>query len=133
MIPPQLSVAKISIVDNQVTHFLSRTDGRRDICVGQERRTLIFEPATVMTEFGACVLEGVTVMNQLVAAQTRSIPNRVRRNPSEYEAGQAVPLFSLQGGPGRDRLSATNDPNRTKDVAITPTDRFKAMFPAERG
>ncbi len=40
--------------------------------------TLIFEPAVVMTEFEASVLADQTIMDQLVAAQTKSAPTRVR-------------------------------------------------------
>lgn len=52
--------------------------------------TLIFEPAVVMTEFEASVLADKTIMDQLVTAQTRSTPTRVRlrRDPPAPDAAQ---------------------------------------------
>lgn len=52
--------------------------------------TLIFEPAVVMTEFEASVLADPAIMDQLVAAQTKSAPKRVRvrRNPPAPDAAR---------------------------------------------
>jgi len=52
--------------------------------------TLIFEPAVVMTEFEASVLADKPIMDQLVAAQTKSAPTRVRvrRNPPAPDAAR---------------------------------------------
>lgn len=54
--------------------------------------TLIFEPAVVMTEFEASVLADKTIMDQLVATQSKSartrVRVRVRRNPPAPDAVQ---------------------------------------------